>query len=72
MVWQILLLLNLPAAVSNAGGLGLIGAGGNDAAWVKEEIHKIRQLTKNPFGVNIMLMSPHAKDIAQLLIDEGC
>lgn len=61
----------LAAAVSNAGGLGLIGAGGNDAAWVKEEIHKIRQLTKNPFGVNIMLMSPHAKDIAQLLIDEG-
>ncbi|WP_441361400.1 DUF561 domain-containing protein [Acholeplasma laidlawii] len=61
----------LAAAVSNAGGLGLIGAGGNDASWVKEEIQKIRQLTKNPFGVNIMLMSPHAKDIAQLLIDEG-
>lgn len=61
----------LAAAVSNAGGLGLIGAGGNDAAWVKEEIQKIRQLTNKPFGVNIMLMSPHAKDIAQLLIDEG-
>jgi enoyl-[acyl-carrier protein] reductase II len=61
----------LAAAVSNAGGLGLIGAGGNDAAWVKAEIQKIRQLTNKPFGVNIMLMSPHAKDIAQLLIDEG-
>ncbi|OED59503.1 2-nitropropane dioxygenase [Acholeplasma laidlawii] len=61
----------LAAAVSNAGGLGLIGAGGNDAEWVKEEIQKIRQLTNKPFGVNIMLMSPHAKDIAQLLIDEG-
>lgn len=61
----------LAAAVSNAGGLGLIGAGGNDATWVKEEIQKIRQLTNKPFGVNIMLMSPHAKDIAQLLIDEG-
>lgn len=61
----------LAAAVSNAGGLGLIGAGGNDLEWVKGEIQKVRQLTKNPFGVNIMLMSPHAKDIAQLLIDEG-
>jgi enoyl-[acyl-carrier protein] reductase II len=61
----------LAAAVSNAGGLGLIGAGGNDAQWVKNEIHKYRELTDKPFGVNIMLMSPHAPEIAQLLIDEN-
>ncbi len=60
----------LASAVSNAGGLGLIGSGGNDANWVKNEIRKCRELTKNPFGVNIMLMSPHAKDIAQVVIDE--
>ncbi len=62
---------NLAASVSNAGGLGLIGAGGNDASWVKGEIQKCRQLTDKPFGVNIMLMSPHAQDIAKLLIDEN-
>jgi len=61
----------LAAAVSNAGGLGLIGAGGNDAQWVKNEIHKCRELTDKPFGVNIMLMSPHAPEIARLLIDEN-
>lgn len=61
----------LAASVSNAGGLGLIGAGGNDAAWVRNEIQKCRQLTDKPFGVNIMLMSPHAKDIAQVLIEEN-
>jgi len=61
----------LAAAVSNAGGLGLIGAGGNDALWVKNEIDRIRTLTDKPFGVNIMLMSPHAPEIAQLLIDEN-
>lgn len=60
----------LASSVSNAGGLGLIGAGGNDVLWVKNEIQKCRQLTDKPFGVNIMLMSPHAKDIAQLLIEE--
>ncbi|MFA7422864.1 MAG: DUF561 domain-containing protein [Acholeplasmataceae bacterium] len=61
----------LASAVSNAGGLGLVGAGGYDANWVKEEIDKMRLLTDKPFGVNIMLMSPHAKDIAKLVIDEG-
>ncbi len=60
----------LAASVSNAGGLGLIGAGGNDASWVRGEIQKCRQLTDKPFGVNIMLMSPHAQDIAQVLIEE--
>ena len=61
----------LASAVSNAGGLGLIGAGGYDVNWVRTEIRKCKALTDQPFGVNIMLMSPHAKDIAQLVIDEG-
>ena len=60
----------LAASVSNAGALGLIGAGGNDGAWVRKEIRKCRKLTHKPFGVNIMLMSPHAKEIAQVVIDE--
>lgn len=60
----------LASAVSNAGGLGIIGAGGYDSSWVKAEIDKMRVLTNKPFGVNIMLMSPFAKDIAQLVIDE--
>lgn len=61
----------LAAAVSNAGGLGLIGAGGYDANWVRDEIRKCRQMTDQPFGVNIMLMSPHAAEIAQVVIEEG-
>ena len=61
----------LASAVSNAGGLGLIGAGGYDAEWVRSEIRKCKAMTNQPFGVNIMLMSPHAKDIAQVVIDEG-
>ncbi|MCV2232768.1 DUF561 domain-containing protein [Paracholeplasma manati] len=61
----------LASAVSNAGGLGLIGAGGYDANWVRTEIQKCKTLTDKPFGVNIMLMSPHAKDIAQVVIEEG-
>lgn len=60
----------LASAVSNAGGLGLIGAGGYDVNWVRDEIRKMKTLTDKPFGVNIMLMSPHAKDIAQLIIEE--
>lgn len=58
------------AGVSNAGGLGLIGAGGNDVNWVREEIRKCRMLTDKPFGVNIIMMSPHAKEIAKLIIEE--
>ena len=60
----------LAAAVSNAGGFGLIGAGGYDAEWVRKEIRECRTLTDKPFGVNIMLMSPHAKAIAQVVIEE--
>ncbi len=47
----------LASAVSNAGGLGLIGAGGYDAEWVRNEIRKCKTLTDKPFGVNIMLMT---------------
>ena len=61
----------LAAAVSNAGGLGLIGAGGYDANWVREEIRKIKTLTDKPFGVNIMLMSPYAEEIANVIVEEN-
>ncbi len=61
----------LASAVSNAGGLGLIGAGGYDASWVREEIRKCREMTDKPFGVNIMLMSPHASNIAKVIVEEG-
>ncbi|TVP84946.1 MAG: enoyl-[acyl-carrier-protein] reductase FabK [Acholeplasmataceae bacterium] len=59
------------AVVSNAGGLGLIGSGAHDGTWVRQEIKTCRGLTDNPFGVNIMLMSPHASEIARIVIEEG-
>lgn len=61
----------LASAVSNAGGLGLIGAGGYDENWVRDEIRKMKKLTDKPFGVNLMLMSPHAPKIAEVVIEEG-
>ncbi len=61
----------LASAVSNAGGLGLIGAGGYDANWVRTEIRACKKLTDKPFGVNIMLMSPHAPEIAKVVVEEG-
>ncbi|MDO4618434.1 MAG: enoyl-[acyl-carrier-protein] reductase FabK [Clostridia bacterium] len=60
----------LAAAVSNAGGLGLIAAGGATADIVREEIHKARKLTDKPFGVNVMMMSPYAEDIMNMLLEE--
>ena len=62
---------NLAAAVSEAGGLGLIGAANAPAEVVREEIRKTRELTEKPFGVNIMLMSPHADEIAKVVVEEG-
>ena len=59
------------AVVANAGGLGLIGSGAHDGAWVRQEIRTCRGLTRNPFGVNIMLMSPYAPEIACVVIEEG-
>ena len=58
------------AAVSNAGGLGLIASGGMDHVKIKEEIDKCRQLTDKPFGVNLMLMNPDVDAIADLLAEE--
>jgi enoyl-[acyl-carrier protein] reductase II len=60
----------LAAAVSEAGGLGIIAAGHAPADYVRGQIIKARQLTDKPFGVNIMLMSPHADEVAQVLADE--
>ncbi|OUP49488.1 enoyl-[acyl-carrier-protein] reductase FabK [Lachnoclostridium sp. An181] len=62
---------HLAAAVSNAGGLGLIGAGGAPAEWVRDQIKKAKELTDKPFGVNIMLMNPEADAIAKVVAEEG-
>ncbi|MCI9566501.1 MAG: enoyl-[acyl-carrier-protein] reductase FabK [Lawsonibacter sp.] len=59
------------AAVSNAGALGLIGAGGMNAEALREHIRKCKELTDKPFGVNIMLMNPAAAEMAQVVIEEG-
>ena len=61
---------HLAAAVSNAGGFGIIGAANAPADVVRNYIHEARELTDKPFGVNIMLMSPFAEDIAQLVVEE--
>ena len=58
------------AAVSNAGGLGLIASGGWDAKRIEEEIIECRSLTDQPFGVNLMLMNPDADNIAKMLADQ--
>ena len=59
----------LAAAVSEAGGLGIISAMNAGADYLKKEIETARSLTKNPFGVNIMLMSPHVAEVAQVVAD---
>ena len=61
---------SLAAAVSNAGGLGIIAAMNADAAWLREQIHEVRRLTDKPFGVNVMLMSPFVEEVAQLVMEE--
>ena len=60
----------LAAAVSNAGGLGIISAMNAGGDWVREQYRQAKSLTDKPFGVNIMLASPHAEDVAQIVIDE--
>ena len=62
---------HLAAAVSEAGGLGLIGGANAPGEVVREEIRKARELTKKPFGVNVMLMSPYADDVAKVVVEEG-
>ena len=61
----------LAAAVSNAGGLGLISSINTGTEAVREEIRKARTLTDKPFGVNIMLAAPNAAEIARLVVEEG-
>lgn len=60
---------DLAAAVSNAGGLGIIACGAAPVSWVKEQIEKVRTLTDKPFGLNIMLMNPEAPELARLAAD---
>ena len=61
---------HLAAAVSEAGGLGIIGAGGMDAEMVRNQVREVKKLTNKPFGVNVMLMNPHAPEIAKMLVEE--
>lgn len=61
---------DLAAAVSNAGGLGIIGAGNAPADWLEREIKRAKELTNRPFGVNIMLLSPFVDDVIELLKKE--
>ncbi|MBE7042547.1 MAG: enoyl-[acyl-carrier-protein] reductase FabK, partial [Ruminococcaceae bacterium] len=60
----------LAAAVSDAGGLGIISAMSWDEKYLKEQIDIARSLTDKPFGVNVMLMSPYTPQVAQLLAEE--
>lgn len=62
---------HLAAAVSEAGGLGLIGAASAPGEWVREQIQKVKERTEKPFGVNIMLMSPYADEVAKVVAEEG-
>jgi enoyl-[acyl-carrier protein] reductase II len=62
---------HLVSAVSEAGGLGIIGAGAAPADWVREQIRKVKENTDKPFGVNIMLLNPAAEDIAKVVVEEG-
>mgnify|MGYP004614837203 FL=1 len=61
----------LAAAVSNAGGLGIIGAASAPPEVVREEIRKCKELTDRPFGVNIMLLNPNADEVAGIVVEEG-
>ena len=62
---------HLAAGVSEAGGLGLIGAASAPADWVRDQVRKAKELTDKPFGVNIMLMSPYADEVAKVIVEEG-
>ena len=62
---------SLAAGVSNAGGLGLIAAMNSNGEQLREEIRRCKELTDKPFGVNIMLMSPFADEVADVVVEEG-
>lgn len=61
----------LAAAVSNAGGLGIIGGGAPEPEWVREQIKLTRERTDKPFGVNIVLIAPKAEQIIDVILEEG-
>ena len=60
----------LAASVSEAGGLGIIGAASAPAQWVREQIRLVKEKTEKPFGVNIMLLSPYADEVAKVVVEE--
>ena len=62
---------HLAAAVSNAGGIGLIGAASAPPEVVREQVRKCRELTDKPFGVNVMLLNPNAEEVAKIVVEEG-
>ena len=62
---------SIAAAVSEAGGLGIIAAGHAPSEWLREEIRACKTLTNKPFGVNIMLLSPYVDEVAQVVVEEG-
>lgn len=62
---------HLAAAVSQAGGFGIIGAASAPPEVVREQIREVKKLTDKPFGVNVMLMNPNAPEVAQVVIEEG-
>ena len=62
---------HLAAAVSEAGGLGIIGASSAPSDWVREQVREAKKLTDKPFGVNIMLLNPNADEVAKVIVEEG-
>jgi enoyl-[acyl-carrier protein] reductase II len=60
----------LVSAVSNAGGLGIIGTGFYEPDWVRDQIRRTRERTSSPFGINIQLRSPHIKQVTRLIVEE--
>lgn len=62
---------HLAAAVSNAGGIGLIGAASAPPEIVREQVKKCKELTDKPFGVNVMLLNPNAEEVAKIVVEEG-
>lgn len=61
---------SLAAAVSMAGGLGVIAAGNAPAEWVREQIREVRKKTDKPFGLNVMMLSPYVEEVAQIVAEE--
>lgn len=60
----------LAAAVSEAGGLGIVGSGQAPAQWVRDQVQKAKQLTGKPFGVNVMLLSPYVDEVMEVIREE--